>query len=49
MLTPKDILFAAFDIVLAIIILLRINWLPDVVNYGIAMILIFFAVYELAT
>ena len=49
MLSPKDILFAAFDIALAAIILLRVNWLPDIVNYLIAFILVAFAVYEIAT
>jgi MFS superfamily sulfate permease-like transporter len=47
--TPQGILTAAFDVLLLVIILFRINWLPDIANYLIAFVLVFFAVYELAT
>lgn len=42
-------LFAVFDVILLFIILLRINWLPDFVNFIIVFILAAFAAYEIVT
>lgn len=47
--TPLGMFYAITDFILIAIILFRINWLPDIVNYVLAAILAIYAIYSLAT